>query len=105
MCQGSPWGRDISQCIELVFLPLAIPLADFVSLPVKQRSRHAVAAFATVELHQNAPPVGFIVDVLQQKGAFNDPAQLLQCPCQLGGSIPALQGAYERLRGKHAERQ
>ena len=57
-------------------------------------------ALAAVELHQDAPPIDFIVDEAQQVERLYQPIQLLQRASQLGREVLGLQGP-DQARGLH----
>ena len=77
---------DQSQRSELVFLALAIALADFAALTVEDRPGHTVAALPTVQLREDAPAVRFVVEVRQQVKRLGHTPQLANRPRQSGGT-------------------
>ena len=48
---------DQPQCSELVLLAFAVTLPEFATLAMKNRTCNAMAAFAAVELRQDAPSI------------------------------------------------
>ena len=80
---------------ELILLPLAVALPQLAALAVEDDAGEPVASFAAVELDQDAPAVGLVVDVGQQVERLDDPAELLQCPRQPGRPIVRLKRAHQ----------
>lgn len=52
-----------------------------------------MATLAAVDLHQNAPPVGFVVDEAKQVERLDQPAEFLERTGQLGWAVLGLQGS------------
>ena len=57
---------DQTERPELFFLALAVGLAQFTAAPVADVAGEAVAAFAAVELDEDASPEAFVVAVVQE---------------------------------------
>jgi TnpA family transposase len=47
----------------LIFLPLAVALANLTALPVKDDARETVAPLAAIQLDQNTPPIDLIIQI------------------------------------------
>jgi hypothetical protein len=62
------------ECAQLVFLALAIILAQFAVLAMEDGTSDAVAALAAVELSQRGSALGFVVDIGQSMQRFIDTA-------------------------------
>ena len=78
------------QGAELVFLALAIALPQFATLAVEHDAGELMTTFAAVELHQNAPPVSFVVNEAEQVERFYQPAEFFESARQLGRTVLGL---------------
>ena len=63
---------------ELVLLSMAIALPQLAPLAMEDVARKHVTALAAIELHQDAPAIGFVVEVVQQVDGLDDAAKLRQ---------------------------
>ena len=59
-----------------------------------------MAALAAVELHQEAPPAGFVIDEAKRAERLDQPAEFLESAGQLGRALLGLQGP-DQARGLH----
>jgi hypothetical protein len=50
---------------ELILLALSVPLAEFAALAMKDGTSDAVAPLTAVELGENAPSIGLVINVRQ----------------------------------------
>lgn len=73
-----------------VFLSFAVALA---ALAVEHRAGQGVAALGAVEVGEDAPSVGLIVEVCEQVEGLGDPAQFGDRAAEWGGPAAALQDA------------
>jgi hypothetical protein len=60
---------------ELVLLPFAVTLPQFAALAVEDDTGELVAALAAVQLDQDAPAIGFIVDEAKKVERLDQPAE------------------------------
>jgi len=60
---------------ELVFLAFAVALAQLAALTVEDLAGESMAGFDAVELGEDAPPVGLVVEVGKQVEGLGDPAE------------------------------
>lgn len=71
---------DQAERAELFFLALAVGLAQFAAAAMADISRQSVAAFAAVELDEDAPPELLVVAVVQEVDRLGGSADVLQRP-------------------------
>lgn len=91
---------DEPEGAELVFLPFAVALAELTSLAVEDCSGQGVPAFGAIELGEDAPTVGFVVQVGEQVEGFGYPAEFGDGPAERRWSAAALQDA-KKFGGPH----
>ena len=99
--QGVPEHHHVdhqAQRPELVLLALAVALADLATLAVEDRPRHAVAALTPVQLREDSPAIGLVIEVGQQVERLGHPPQLADRPRQ-GRGTAAPQQRADQLRG------
>ncbi len=82
---------DQPQCSELVLLAFAVTLPEFATLAMKNRTCNAMAAFAAVELRQDAPSIVLIIYVGQHVKGFRDTSQGREGARQRGGTLASEQ--------------
>ena len=88
-CQGVPEYHHVHDQVqrpELVFLAFAIALAGLAALAVEDHPGHTVATLSAVQLREDAPAVGLVVEVGQQVERLGHPPQLADRPRQSGGT-------------------
>ena len=94
---------------ELVFLPLAVALAQFAALAVEDDPGELIPARAAVELDEDAPTVALVVDEPQQVERLHQPSELLgvarallrDCTLRLGESVGIEEsGSQRRTRSR-----
>ena len=104
--QGVPEHHHVdhqAQRPELVLLAFAVALADLATLAVEDRPRHAVATLSAVQLREDAPAVGLVIDVGQQVERLGHPPQFADRPRQ-GRGAAAPQQRTDQLRGADGPR-
>lgn len=79
-----------SEGAELIFLALAVSLAQFAALPKEALPRQAVPALATVELGEDPPAEALIIYTGQQVERLRDAPQLANRPRQQRLLAPSL---------------
>jgi hypothetical protein len=84
---------DEAEGAELVFLAFAVALAQLPALAVEDGPGEGMSALGPVELGQDAPAVGLVVEVGEQVEGLGDPAELGDGPAQRGGPAASLQDA------------
>jgi len=67
--------EDEAKRTELVFLAFAVALAQLAALTVEDLAGESMAGFDAVELGEDAPPVGLVVEVGKQVEGLGDPAE------------------------------
>lgn len=80
---------------ELVCLAFAVALAQLAALTVEDLAGESMAGFDAVELGEDAPPVGLVVEVGKQVEGFRDPAEFGDSAPGGGGPAAALQDAED----------
>jgi len=88
---------------ELVFLPFAVALAKLAALAVEDGAGELVAAFAAVELDQDAPTVALVVDEPQEVERLHQSAELLERAGESGRAIVGLDDAGAGVVGGDIE--
>ena len=76
---------DQAKRIELLFLALAVGLAELAAAAVADVARETVAAFTAVELDQDAPAEVLVVAVVEQVDSFRGSADVLQARAPQSG--------------------
>ena len=76
----------------MIFLALAIILAQFAALAMKNGTSDAVAALAAVELSQRGSALGFVVDIGKSMQRFIDATKLYDSLRQPGRPVANLEG-------------
>ena len=82
--------KDEVEGAELVFLAFPVALAQLAPLAVEDLAGESVACFGAVELGEDAPPVGLVVEVGKKVEGLGDPAELGDGTPGRGGSTTAL---------------
>jgi len=67
--------EDEAKRTELAFLAFAVALAQLAALTVEDLAGESMAGFDAVELGEDAPPVGLVVEVGKQVEGLGDPAE------------------------------
>ena len=75
---------------EMVYLPFAVALAQLAALALGGDQGKLVAAFAAIELDQNAPAIALVVDEPQEVERLHQPPELLERVGELGRTIVGL---------------
>ena len=78
---------------ELVLLIFAVTLPQFAALTMEHNAGELMAAFATIELHQDAPWVGFVIDKAEQVERLDQSSQLFKRTSQLGWAVLGSKGS------------
>lgn len=87
----------------MVFLALAIMLAQFTTLAMEDSASDAVAALAAVELSQNGSAFGLVVDIGQSMLRFIDAPILSNGLRQPGRPVANLERTHDAGGGHPAE--
>ena len=67
-----------TESAELIFLALAVALAQLSALAMEHRASELMASLAAVELHQYSPPICAVFDVPKQVKRLHQTSHLLQ---------------------------
>jgi hypothetical protein len=87
-----------AQGTELLFLPLLKRTADLPAFAMVDAPAEAMTQFRMVELGQNAPPEGRIVNVVKNVNCLGDPADFGKCASEAGRFIPDLECSHDSRR-------
>jgi hypothetical protein len=78
---------DQPERAKLVLLAISITLAQFAALAVEYRAGKLMADLATVELDEDATPVGSVVNEPKHVERLDETAEFLKRTCQPGRTI------------------
>lgn len=84
---------DQAERAELVFLPFPVALPELSPLAVEDGPGKGMTAFGAVELGEDPPPVGLVVEIGQQVEGLGDPAEFGERGPERRGPATALQDA------------
>jgi len=84
---------DQAERAELVFLPFPVALPELSPLAVEDGPGEGMTAFGAVELGEDPPPVGLVVEIGQQVEGLGDPAEFGERGPERRGPATALQDA------------
>jgi len=84
--------EDEAKRTELAFLAFAVALAQLAALTVEDLAGDSMAGFDAVELGEDAPPVGLVVEVGKQVEGLGDPAEFGDGTARWGGPAAAFAG-------------
>jgi len=102
---GVPEHEDVereAERHELVFLALAVRLAQLAAVAVEDDARDGVAALVAVDMHADGAPVGVAVDVVQEVQRLGGAAELGDRAPQRRRAPAALQDAQQLARAHRA---
>ena len=86
---------DHAKRAELVFLILAIRLSDFAAPAVADGPDHPMTALAPVELCEDTPTIGRVVDIVEQVDGLVGRSQFHDRACQAGGTFASQKRAHQ----------
>ena len=67
-----------TQCAELIFLTLAVPLPAFPALAMKALACQPMSTLTTIQLRENAAAIKWLVDECQQMQGFRNASKFAQ---------------------------
>ena len=98
---GVPMHNGIegeTQASQLLFLSLLKRTSDFAAFAMMDTPAKAVTQFRVVELGQDAPPKGLVVDVVKNVDGLGDPADFRESARQGGWLVPDLERPHDARR-------